>query len=205
MKSGMFIVFEGIDGSGKSTQAKMLKEALERNGIDALLTKEPTDGPIGQIIRKGLRNEMNLSMRTLQLLFTADRSYHLENTIIPALRRGKVVISDRYFYSTIAYGMLELEKEWLKKINSKFLEPDVVLFIDTDPEISLQRLSTSGKIKEKFEELDKLKKVRDNYLEISREYKNFYVIDGNRSAEEIHKNILKIIRSICTDLSNLIY
>ena len=201
----MFIVFEGIDGSGKSTQAKMLKEALERNGIDALLTKEPTDGPIGQIIRKGLRNEMNLSMRTLQLLFTADRSYHLENTIIPALRRGKVVISDRYFYSTIAYGMLELEKEWLKKINSKFLEPDVVLFIDTDPEISLQRLSTSGKIKEKFEELDKLKKVRDNYLEISREYKNFYVIDGNRSTEEIHKNILKIIRSICTDLSNSIY
>ncbi len=194
MKKGAFIVFEGIDGSGKTTQAKLLQEELKRNGFEALLTKEPTDGPIGQIIRKGLRGELNFSMKTIQLLFTADRSYHLETTILPALREGKVVISDRYFYSTIAYGMLELEKEWLKKINSGFLEPDMVFLIDIDPETSLERLSTSRKTKEKFEDLEKLRKVRENYLEISREYKNFYVVNGNRNAEEIHRDILKIVK-----------
>jgi len=194
MEKGAFIVFEGIDGSGKTTQAKLLQEELKRNGFGVLLTKEPTDGPIGQIIRKGLRGELNFSMKTIQLLFTADRSYHLETTILPALREGKVVISDRYFYSTIAYGMLELEKEWLKKINSGFLEPDMVFLIDIDPETSLERLSTSRKAKEKFEDLEKLRKVRGNYLEISREYKNFYVVNGNRSAEEIHRDILKIVK-----------
>ncbi len=194
MEKGAFIVFEGIDGSGKTTQAKLLQEELKRNGFGVLLTKEPTDGPIGQIIRRGLRGELNFSMKTIQLLFTADRSYHLETTILPALREGKVVISDRYFYSTIAYGMLELEKEWLKKINSGFLEPDMVFLIDIDPETSLERLSTSRKAKEKFEDLEKLRKVRENYLEISKEYKNFYVVNGNRNAEEIHRDILKIVK-----------
>ena len=190
---GKFIVFEGIDGAGLTTQAELLEKYLRSKKYEVVLTKEPTNNLIGGIIRAALKKEWSTSNRTLQLLFSADRAHHLEKEIIPALENGKIVISDRYFISTIAYGMIELEKDWLKALNSKFLLPDIIFMIDVPVEVSIKRIKASRFGFELFEEKKKLEKIRNNFLELSKEYKNCFVINGNRSIEEVHKEIVKIV------------
>ena len=190
---GKFIVFEGIDGAGLTTQAELLEKYLRNKKYEVVLTKEPTNNLIGGIIRAALRKEWITSNRTLQLLFSADRAHHLEKEIIPALENGKIVISDRYFISTIAYGMIELEKDWLKALNSKFLLPDIIFIIDVPVEVSIERIKASRFGFELFEERKKLEKIRNNFLELSKEYKNCFVINENRSIEEVHKEIVKIV------------
>ena len=190
---GKFIVFEGIDGAGLTTQAELLEKYLRNKKHEVVLTKEPTNNLIGGIIRAALKKEWITSNTTLQLLFSADRAHHLEKEIIPALDDGKIVISDRYFLSTIAYGMIEVEKEWLKALNSKFLLPDLIFIIDVPVEVSIERIKASRFGLELFEEKKKLERVRKNFLELSKEYKNCFVIDGNKSIEEVHKEIVKIV------------
>lgn len=190
---GKLIVFEGIDGAGLTTQSHMLEKYLKEKKYEVVLTKEPTNNLIGGIIRAALKKEWLTSNRTLQLLFSADRAHHLEKEIIPALEDGKIVISDRYFISTIAYGMIELEKDWLKALNSKFLLPDIIFIIDVPVEVSIERIKASRFGFELFEEKKKLEKIRNNFLELSKEYKNCFVINGNRSIEEVHKEIVKIV------------
>ncbi|MFZ8830497.1 MAG: dTMP kinase [Candidatus Aenigmatarchaeota archaeon] len=190
---GKLIVFEGIDGAGLTTQSQMLEKYLKEKKYEVVLTKEPTNNLIGGIIRAALKKEWLTSNRTLQLLFSADRAHHLEKEIIPALEDGKIVISDRYFISTIAYGMIELEKDWLKALNSKFLLPDIIFIIDVPVEVSIERIKASRFGFELFEEKKKLEKIRNNFLELSKEYKNCFVINGNRSIEEVHKEIVKIV------------
>jgi len=190
---GKFIVFEGIDGAGLTTQAELLEKHLKNKKYEVVLTKEPTNNLIGGIIRAALKREWITSNRTLQLLFSADRAHHLEKEIIPALENGKIVISDRYFISTIAYGMIELEKDWLKALNSKFLLPDIIFIIDIPVEVSIERIKASRFGFELFEEKKKLEKIRNNFLELSKEYKNCFVINGNRSIEEVHKEIVKMV------------
>jgi dTMP kinase len=190
---GKLIVFEGIDGAGLTTQSQMLEKYLKEKKYEVVLTKEPTNNLIGGIIRAALKKEWLTSNRTLQLLFSADRAHHLEKEIIPALEDGKIVISDRYFISTIAYGMIELEKGWLKALNSKFLLPDIIFIIDVPVEVSIERIKASRFGFELFEEKKKLEKIRNNFLELSKEYKNCFVINGNRSIEEVHKEIVKIV------------
>jgi dTMP kinase len=111
----MFIAFEGLDGSGSSTQSRILAEKLEAKGHKVLLTKEPTkDTPIGGLIREVLQRKLPATPEGLQFLFSADRAEHLKRDIEPALANGKVVITDRYMFSTIAYGALDIENvEWL--------------------------------------------------------------------------------------------
>ena len=190
---GKFIVFEGIDGAGLTTQAELLEKYLRGKNYKVILTKEPTNNLIGGLIRAALRKEWLTSNRTLQLLFSADRAHHLEREILPALENGKIVISDRYFISTIAYGMVELEKEWLKALNSQFLLPDIIFIIDVPVEVSIERIKASRFGFEFFEEKKKLEVIRNNFLELSKEYENCFVINGNRSIEEIHQEIIKIV------------
>jgi len=190
---GKFVVFEGIDGAGLTTQAELLEKYLRNKKYEVVLTKEPTNNLIGSIIRAALKKEWIISNITLQLLCSADRAHHLEKEIIPALENGKIVISDRYFLSTIAYGMIELEKDWLKALNSKFLLPDLIFIIDVPVEVSIERIKVSRFGFEFFEEMKKLEKVRNNFLELSKEYENCFVINGNRSIEEVHKEIVKIV------------
>jgi len=189
---GKFIVFEGVDGAGLTTQAELLEKYLRGKKYEVILTKEPTNNLIGGLIRAALRKEWSTSNRTLQLLFSADRAHHLEREILPALENGKIVISDRYFISTIAYGMVELEKEWLKALNSQFLLPDIIFIIDVPVEVSIERIKASRFGFELFEEKKKLEIIRNNFLELSKEYENCLVINGNRSIEEIHQEIVKI-------------
>ena len=190
---GMFIVFEGIDGAGLTTQSILLETYLKKKGYKTLLTKEPTNGLIGGLIRAALKKEWKTTNEVLQLLFSADRAHHLNEEIIPALKEGKIVISDRYFLSTIAYGMIDMEERWLKTINSRFIVPNIIIILDIPPEISIERIKSSRFGFEVFEEKEKLEKIRKNFLKLSKEYKNCYVVDASKSIEDVHKEVIDIV------------
>lgn len=196
LMEGKFFVFEGIDGAGLTTQSRLLEDYLRKKGFKVVLTKEPTTGLIGGLIKAGLKHEWKTSNRTLQLLFSADRAHHLDTEILPALKEGKMVISDRYFLSTIAYGMLELEKEWLKQLNSKFLLPEAIFILDLPAETAIERIASSRFGFELFEEKEKLEKVRKNFLELSKEYPNCYVIDASKAIEEVSAKVREVVEEI---------
>ncbi|MEM0480788.1 MAG: dTMP kinase, partial [Candidatus Aenigmatarchaeota archaeon] len=185
----MFIVFEGIDGSGQSTHSKLLAEYLESKGYKVFLTKEPTQSEIGKLTRRILKGEVEFDNLGLQLLMMADRAYHLKE-IKRYLKEGYFVISDRFWFSTVVYGAENEEKfEILYEFNSKlFGFPDVIIYLDLDPEISLKRIE--NRAKEIFENLENLKKVRENYLKLIKKIENkckVYIIDSSRSIEEVQK------------------
>lgn len=192
--AGRFIVFEGIDGAGKSTLIEKVSEILASRGKDVIVTAEPTDGPIGSIIRTG--EIRNISQNAEALLFTADRALHTRE-MLQWTNSGKTVLCDRYYASTVAYQAANLsgtesEKEWLKEINRPVItEPDVTFLLDIDPEESMHRVNNRGDTS-KFEKIEYLKKVRANYLELARE-KEFRIIDASRTAEEVLEEVITII------------
>ena len=187
----MFIVFEGLDGSGLSTQSLMLRDYFMDKGKDVMHTKEQTDGFIGGLIKAGLKHQWKTSPRGLQLLFTADRAHHLFAEIEPALDIGKIVISDRYIFSTLAFGGINVDMDFLKQINSKFKKPDITFIIDTPPETCLERIKRT-----RFQHLElfeKIEKIRENYLSLKDYFPNVYIINGNRPKEEVFEEIKKIV------------
>lgn len=193
---GKFIVFEGLDGSGTTTQIGLFIEYLKKKKIKAHLTREPTQYIIGGLIRSWLANDWKSTPECLQLLFTADRAYHLDKEIMPLLKRGITVISDRYFFSTLAYGLWEIkDKNWLFDINKRFILPDVTIFVDTSPEVCIERIKKDRFSVELFEKTEKLKKIRKAYLEIFKKFKNIYIIDGNKSIKDVSCDIKKVIKN----------
>ncbi len=195
LHKGRFIVFEGPDGSGQTTQAALLAVALRQEGVEVLVTKEPTGGVVGALIRAILQRKEVVSPRTLQRLFVADRQEHLLAEIIPALERGVTVISDRYFFSTVAFGSLDVPRSDLLRWNSDFLLPDLVVILDVAPEVCVERMKKSRTELELFEELGKLKRVRQVYRRLAEMFEPIVVVvDGERSAAEIAVEILGIVR-----------
>ena len=200
---GKFIVFEGLDGSGSTTQASKLREWLNKIGKElvlgrpqAHLTKEPTNNIIGGLIRGQLTGDWKTRPECLQLLFAADRSHHLEKEVIPLLKDGATVISDRYFFSTIAFGATEIaDKEWLAEINKPFLLPDLTFLIKVSPKVCLQRIKGGRFSVELFEKEESLTKVWQNYEELAEKFADVYIIDGEKSIEEIFGEIKSIIHS----------
>jgi dTMP kinase len=163
---GAFVVVEGIDGSGSTTHAKLLGKALEKAGNEVVLTCEPTHGPIGGLIRQVLQKRLFVpddtgprafSWSALALLFAADRLDHLDSTIQPALRRGSVVVSDRYDLSSLAYQSLEARDppaalRWIRELNRYALRPDLTLVLDVAPEVASERRGARGGREELYEE-----------------------------------------------------
>lgn len=191
MKEGYFIAIEGIDGAGLSTQARLLYEKFLEKGHPVVLTKEPTDGLVGGLIKAALRGEWKTDPATLQLLFAADRSHHVNQLVIPALRQGKVVITDRYKYSSIAYGSLNCNKEWLIAVNSLFLKPNVLIVLDVPVEVALERIKVSRFGFELFEN-NKLEIVRKNFIQLAQE-ENGYIIDASQPIAKVHERIIDIV------------
>jgi dTMP kinase len=185
-EKGAFVCIEGLDGCGKTTQAKLLVKRL-RKSHNAVYTAEPSRGKIGAFIRKScLYSEKRLSSVVEALLFAADRVEHVENEVLPALRQGRLVVSDRYVYSSIAYqGAAGLSLEWIEKINEHALRPDFAVFIDVDPKIVMQRLKPNKSV---MENLATQRKVREVYLkyvakgELAR-------IDGDKPKEEVAETL----------------
>lgn len=194
---GKFIVFEGLDGSGQSTQADLLRDFLIKKGFDVILTKEPTkDSRASREIRKTLDEKIKIEPSKLQELFTEDRKEHLEKLIIPALKSNKMVISDRYFFSTFAFGVSdELDLEWLIKINDKFLVPDLAIILKVSPENCVERIKERGNATTLFEKKEKLKKVWETYQTLPNRIKNTYIIDGEKSIKEVFKLVKQLVDS----------
>src|SRR3989344_3461755 len=174
MTSGVFIAFEGIDGCGKSTTARTTAERIRASGRSCLLTEEPTDGPIGRSIRLILTKQAPMmDPFALQRLFVRDRREHIERIILPALQEGTVVVSDRYWLSTVAYGMLNDPLEKLialheEVLGNAFLRPDKTFLLDLDPAVALERMRHSRTTLTHFERIEKLTRIRENYRAIVR-------------------------------------
>ena len=197
---GKFIVFEGLDGSGQTTECNLLAEFLESKGIKILKTKEPTpNSPAGKIIRKILDKEKKSSPSSLQKLFCQDRKWHLEKEIIPALKQGKIVICDRYLFSTLSYGAAEgISYDWLFLLNKDFLLPDILFFLDVKPDICLERIEKRGKGKTIFEKKKKLEKIYKNYQKVLKEFEksvDIFKINGEKSVKKVFGDIKKIYES----------
>lgn len=196
--NGLFIVIEGLDGAGSSTQVEKLANYLKQRNYKVLATKEPTNNIIGGLIRGQLTHDWHTVPECLQLLFAADRAHHLKKEINPALTNSYIVISDRYIFSTIAYGALDLDYNWLKEINKNFKFPDLYFIINTDPEECIKRLKKTRYKLELFEDLEKLKKVHENFLRLINDYKqthnNIYTINGNQLIEDIFDDIKAIVK-----------
>ena len=188
-----FIAFEGLDGSGLSTQAFELKEGLGSKGYEVYLTKEPTDGLIGSLIRGVLRKELIVDSETLALLFAADRMLHTKN-IIKLLNEGVIVISDRYRLSSYAFQSMEIDLDWIKKINEKSITPDLTFIIDTPPLVCLRRIQKQRFHIELYEEIEKLEKIRVVYHTLAEKESNILLIDGNRPLKSVSAEIFKKVK-----------
>jgi dTMP kinase len=189
-KKGAFICIEGLDGCGKTTQAKLLAKKLGKSH-NALYTAEPSHGKIGTYIRKSyLYGEKRLSIILEALLFAADRIEHIENEVIPALKEGHLVISDRYVYSSLAYqGAAGLNLDWIEKVNEHALKPDLAVFIDVNPEAVMNRLKPKKSV---MENLETQKKVREIYLKFV-EDGSLTRINGDKSKNEVAKEVYAVV------------
>lgn len=207
----MFIVFEGLDGSGITTQALLLRDYLENKGWTPFLTKEPTDGPVGSILRMILARritvashdaeKMPFDSHALALLFAADRLDHLLVDVLPKLENGIIVISDRYYLSSLAYQSLDVDMAWLLQINSRSIKPDLTVLLSVPPVICKKRMERQRWHVELYEEIPKLEKIWENYLSAVDKLKKerserIEIVDGNRPIEQVHRDIVKLFVSV---------
>lgn len=205
MKKNLFIAFEGIDGSGKSTQVKLLADQLSKAGHKVYSTFEPTDGPIGRMIRDIFNHRMEADHTVIAGLFVADRLDHLlnkKNGILQKMEEGYTVITDRYYFSSYAYHGAHMSLDWVIEANSQsadLLRPDLNIFIDIDPETSMKRLKHTRDSMELFETLENQKKVKDKYLESFKKLEDeerIVIIDGNRPEDLVAADVWKEVSSL---------
>ena len=192
-KKGTFICIEGLDGSGKTTQAKLLTKKLGKSH-NAVYTAEPSQGKIGAFIRNSyLYGEKRLSSVIEALLFAADRIEHIEKEVLPALHQGKLVISDRYLYSSLAYqGAAGLSLEWIEKINEHALRPDLAILIDVNPKTAIRRLKPNKSV---MENIETQQKVRKTYLKFV-EKGNLTRINGDQPKNEVAKELYAVVMKL---------
>lgn len=193
---GMFIVFEGIDGTGKTTQVALLERALVASGKQPVVSREPTTGPWGTLIRESA-NSGRLSPAEELQAFLNDRSEHVETLIRPALQAGKIVVLDRYFYSSIAYqgsrGANVAEVEHLMK--SRFPLPDAVFILDADPETSLHRIAHSRREQpNEFERPQNLARVREIFRAMNGP--EIHHLDASQQPEAVHGEVMRVLGSV---------
>ncbi|MCL4534423.1 MAG: dTMP kinase [Bacteroidetes bacterium] len=208
--SGSFIVLEGIDGSGTTTHAGLLHRHLVRHGRRAHCTREPSDGPIGSLIRLALSRRVGvrgadgtfapLDETTLALAFAADRADHLRSEIIPSLENGEIVICDRYYLSSLAYQSAGADYGWLRTLNTKFLRPDLTVFLDVPPTVALERVRTDGRMAQIYENLERLVQVRAAYLraieDLRSEGEHIVVVSSDRPARDVHAEIVRLAEGL---------
>lgn len=192
-KRGAFICIEGIDASGKTTQAHRLVRNLRRRGLDVVYTTEPSTGEIGKLIRDHVLNrKKRVPVAVEALLFAADRVDHVDKEIKPALQKGKIVICDRYVYSTLAYqGAADLDLNWIEQINHFALVPDLAMFLDVSLEVVIGRMQSKSE-KSVMETLQNQRRVCEVYLKMVKEGR-LMRIDGNKPVNALAAEILRVV------------
>ena len=190
-KKGIFICIEGLDGSGKTTHAHRLVRNLQKKGFDAVYTTEPSRGEIGKFIRESVLQRKKRVPRVVEaLLFAVDRVDHLEKDVKPALDEGKIVVSDRCVYSSLAYqGAAGLDLKWIEEINRMALPPDLAIYIDVPPEVVVKRIRRKKSV---MERLETQRRVREVYMKFVENGK-LVPVDGDRKKSEVGNNILKMV------------
>jgi dTMP kinase len=192
-RKGFFMCVEGLDGCGKTTQTKLLVKNLQAQGFNALYTAEPSRGKIGSFLKKYcLQGEKRVSSEVEALLFAADRVEHLKEEVVPALNEGRIVVSDRYIYSSLAYqGAVKLDLGWIREINKWTISPDLAVFIDVEPEIAIQRVKSKKSVMENLETQRKVREVYMNFVERGELVK----IDGYGPKNKVASEMLTVALS----------
>lgn len=206
MTKRLFIVFEGIDSSGKTTQAELLKKYFLEVQEQAVISPEPSNGIIGNLIRQALKQrilfskDQHLFDQQMAYLFAADRHDHLYNDVdgvFKLIQENYHVISTRYYFSSLAYNCATIEQyNFIKKLNDRFPNPDLTIYLDIPIEVSLSRLQERS-LQEIYETKTKLVKVRKQYRQIFAEYAgNALAIDGTQNQQQIHRQIVNCVQAI---------
>lgn len=176
---GKFIVFEGIDGSGKSTQMKLLSQYLAGRSVPNICTHEPTDSPFGRLVHACMKGSVDTGEHTIAAMFVADRLDHIENPVYgmkKTLDEGTTVLCDRFYLSSFAYNGGQTDLDWVISINEpamKALRPDLTIFLDLSAEEGMERVLRRGEL-DRYESLEKQRKIRERYFEL------FRLFDGER-------------------------
>lgn len=203
MDRSIFIAIEGTDGSGKSSQAKLLAAGLEAAGHKVYTTFEPTDGTIGKMVRSILKGSIKADERTIAALFLADRMDHLlneTNGIVKKLQEGYTVISDRYYFSSYAYHGTHTDIDWViacNKMCAHILRPDINIFIDVPTEECMKRIKENRNNTELYETAENLDKVRAKYFEAFeklQDEENIVLVNGNRPMNVVANDVMAEVK-----------
>jgi dTMP kinase len=196
------IVLEGLDGAGTTTQGKRLAHHLREQGWNLHLTREPSDGPIGRLIREMLtgRHEIpdqQIRQSTFGLLFAADRLDHLQREVEPQLAAGATVISDRWYHSSLAYQGTGADRDWIAALNGRARRPDLTIFLQVRPEIAAQRRVAAGRVQELFEDLRMQQDVETGYratiAELTAQGERIEIIDGEMPMDAVFQEVLRLV------------
>ncbi len=201
--TGRLIVLEGLDGAGTTTQARRLAEHLRAQGRAVHLTREPTDGPIGKLLRElltgghELASGQPLSQNMFGLLFAADRIDHLQREVEPQLAAGTLVVSDRWYHSSLAYQGTGADRDWIATLNARARTPDLTIFLQVRPEVAAQRRVAAGRVQELFEDLRMQEEVAEGYratnAELQLQGERIETIDGEASQDEVFAAIVALV------------
>lgn len=202
MEKGKFIVLEGIDGSGKSSQIGPLVRRLEGLGVRCRADREPTGGPVGSLIRQIFTGRVTADNRVIAALYAADRIDHLVNEVdglCAAIDKGITVVSDRYYFSSYAYHSVDVDMDWVIQANAlsaQLLRPTLTVFLDVPVETALERIRRNRYVEEIFDGADRLRRTRELYFRAFkrlRDVERVAVVDGTGSREQVAQRIWSAI------------
>ncbi len=207
---GLFVVLEGIDGSGTTTQVAKLADRLRREGVNVRATREPSDGPVGTMVRQVLTGRIVVpggrapGWATMALLFAADRLDHVESEIEPMISAGGVVLSDRYDASSLAYQSVTSGTDgvgalqWIRTINRHARRPDLTIVLDVSPTVGAVRRETRGEAAQLYEQNEVQRALADFYkgLQTHQPDDNVVVVDGSKSIEEVHELVYATVKQL---------
>ncbi len=195
-RAGLLVALEGIDGAGTTTQARRLAAALEERGVATHLTREPSDGPVGRLLREILAGKhAPTDATTLSLLFAADRADHIQREVAPALAAGRVVVSDRWVHSSLAYQGAGEERAWIAELNRRARRPDLTLFLRVAPEVAADRRAASREVEELFDALAMQRRVARGYDEVMAELgatDRIEILDGEEAVDRVAERCLAL-------------
>src|SRR5262245_55060798 len=191
---GRLIVIEGIDGAGTTTQTRLLAAWMNERGWPAHATREPSDGPVGRLLRDILGGQhAPVAGSTMALLFAADRMDHLSREIEPALAKGQHVVSDRYYHSSLAYQAEEADREFVAAINARARRPDLTLLLRVSAAEAAKRRKAAGRTTERYDDLTLQERIAHNYDRIS----GMTIIDGGQSVERVQEALRREVEQVC--------